>query len=289
MIAKSKVRPLLVLVGKDFGAEDTRSLHYMKKCPYCSEPVPEKAAICPACAEPLGGKESDTPMPASRLPEGRCLPPTKRGIIKLATRLALFLLALALLAYHLVHYRTFTNQLTEYNGIRIGHSRAEVKYRLGIPRTVRAPIPFTSEDRHIGYDPYIGYRVNASADDKNKMPANTGIDDYNEWEWGCDPPCNIYCTIIFNKASLVQEITLLSDVGKPFGWGPIAGLYNGDGEDEVLRLGRPSKQELRGLTKTIDYDVLGLQVNLAKGKAYCVNIRGIQQNSLAVFWRYICQ
>lgn len=228
-------------------------------------------------------------MPASRLPEGRCSPPAKRGVIKLATRLALSLIALALLAYHLVHYRTFTNQLTQYNGIRLGHSRAEVIYRLGIPRTVRAPIPFTSEDRYIGYDPYIGYRVNASAEDKNKMPANTGIDDYNEWEWGSDPPRNIYCTIIFNKASLVKEITLNSDVRKPFGWGPVAGLYNGDSEDKVLRLGRPSKQELHGLTKQIDYDALGLQVCLAEGKAYNINIRGMQQNSLVAFWHYLRQ
>ena len=88
---------------------------------------------------------------------------------------------------------------------------------------------------------------------------------------------------------MVESLNLYSDIDKPYGWGSVAGLYSGDSEEKVLRFGVPSKQHLQGVTKTIEYADLGLTITLTKEKAYQVTLKGVPQNSPAVFWRYIRQ
>ncbi len=256
----------------------------MRTCPFCKEPLPDAATTCPACAEPLGGTDSQPPTPPHGQHESKRSTTPKRSRIKVV---CLLILAFGVLAYcvHLaVQYRAFTDQLTAVNGIRIGDSRAEVKYRLGIPQSV-LDSPW-EEGEYKGWQ--RTYTVSAPTNDVNRMPPATKVEDYNEWVYE-EVSGNVRLTIEFNKAATVESLDLYSDIEKPHGWGSVAGLYSGDSEEKVLRFGVPSRQHLDGVTKTIEYDDLGLKITLTKGKAYMVTLKGVPQNSPAVFWRYIRQ
>jgi hypothetical protein len=45
-------------------------------------------------------------------------------------------------------------------------------------------------------------------------------------------------------------------------------------EEKVLRLGQPSRQNLGGVGKTIEYRDIGIVVTLTKGRAYMITIKG---------------
>ena len=132
------------------------------------------------------------------------------------------------------------------------------------------------------------YTVSAPTNDVNRMPPTTKVEDYNEWVYE-EVSGNVRLTIECNKAGLVESLDLYSDIDKPHGWGPVAGLYSGDSEEKVLRFGLPSKQHLDGVTKTIEYEELGLKITLTRGKAYRVRLEGVPENSPSVFWHYIRQ
>jgi hypothetical protein len=257
----------------------------MTKCPYCSEPVPDEAATCPACAEPLVGKDNEPPTPADGQHESKRSTAPERSTTKVVCLLILAVGVLAFCVHLATQYPAFTNQLTAVDGVRIGDARAEVKYRLGFPQTVLGPLE-TDDPELRGFQRV--YTVSAPTNDVNRMPPTTRVEGYGEWVYE-EVARNVRLTIEFNKAGLVESLDLYSDIDKPQGWGPVAGLYSGDSEEQVLRFGVPSKQHLDGVTKTIEYADLGLKITLTKGKAYMVTLKGVPQNSPAVFWRYIRQ
>jgi hypothetical protein len=90
----------------------------------------------------------------------------------------------------------------------------------------------------------------------------------------------------FNKSGFVESLNLYSNNEKSQGWGPIADVYNGNSEDEVLKLGQPTRQNLKGVSKTIEYRDIGIVVTLTKGRAYMFTIKGPQDKS-AVLRRFL--
>jgi hypothetical protein len=178
----------------------------------------------------------------------------------------------------------FTNELSAVQDIHIGDSREEVKYRLGFPQNVLGPV----ENDIVGLPgSQKVYTVLGANNDVNKMPSTTKVEDYNWWvyegQFG-----NFRLTVEFNKSGFVDALNLYSDNKHLYGngWGVIAGLHSGDSEDEVLRLGQPSRQNLDGVSKTIEYRDIGIVVTLAKGRAYMITIRGPQEKA-AVFRRFM--
>jgi hypothetical protein len=255
----------------------------MTNCPYCSEPVPDKAATCPACAEPLAGTDSQPPTPPHGQHESKRSTSPKRSRIKVV---CLLISAFGVLAYcvHLaVQYRAFTDQLTVAENIHISDPRQEVMYRLGMPTHVLG-----APEKGDGGVWLPHYRVSAGKSELDAMPSGTKVEDYSHWFYE-EVSVNVQLIIKFNESGLVESLDLNSDIDKPYGWGPVAGLYSGDSEEKVLRFGVPSKQHFHGVTKTIEYADLGLTIYLAKEKAYQVTLQGVPQNSPGVFWRYIRQ
>jgi hypothetical protein len=54
---------------------------------------------------------------------------------------------------------------------------------------------------------------------------------------------------------------------------PIAGVYDGDSEQEVIRkLGPPEGSRIQGVTKDLDYRTLGIRFTLAKEQVYLLSI-----------------
>jgi hypothetical protein len=222
----------------------------------------------------------EQPVPPLGHDESKSSKTPKRSKAKVV---CLLILAVGVLAYcvHLaVQYRAFTNQLAVVKGIHIGDSRGEVIYRLGIPKSVLgAPLVGKFNTlREI-------FTVNADKNDENAMPSTTKVEDYSEWVYE-EPNSEVRLTIEFNKPGLVESLELYCDSSVRYGWGPIAGIYCGDSEEEVLRLGAPSKQTLDGMCKTIEYSDIGIVVTLTEGRAYIVTINE-PQNKAALFWRFM--
>ena len=234
----------------------------------------------PACAERFEGKNSEPATPPHRQDESKSFRIPKRPKVKVV---CLLILAVGVLAYCFqlsVQFRAFKNQLAVVKGIRIGASRDEVKYRLGFPLSVLGPVK--REDTDFKGGRWV-YTVSGPDNDLNKMPATTKVEDYSEWVYE-EASSNVRLTVEFNKSCLIASINLYSDNDKPFGWGPIAGLYSGDSEDKLLRLGAPSRQNLDGFTKTLEYRDIGIEVWLTKGRAYSITIKE-PQDKTSLFWR----
>jgi hypothetical protein len=175
-------------------------------------------------------------------------------------------------------YDSFKSNLYGVSGIRLGDSREQVKYRLGFPKEVIGPKKI--EEAFGGYPVYT---VDAPPGDINIMPHGTKLDDYSEWLY----ETYIYrLTIEFNESGLVESLNLFTDSEETFGWTAVADLDFGDSEEAVLRLGTPTGQFLSGVTKKIEYQDLGIEVFLAKGRAYMVRIKGPTDNT-AVLRRFI--
>lgn len=198
----------------------------------------------------------------------------------------LLILAVGVLAYGVrlaVQYRAFRAQLTVVRNVHISDSREEVMYRLGVPTHVLGELA----EGEWGLSKWV-YEVAGEKGDQNTMPSGTQVKDYSEWVYG-EPNNPVRFTVEFDKTGLVKSLNLYCESSVRNGWGPVAGIYCGDSEEKVLRLGTPSELKLNGVSKTIEYSDLGLKITLSKGKAYMVTLKGVPQNGPSPFWRYLRQ
>ncbi len=180
-------------------------------------------------------------------------------------------------------YQTFRSSLEGLGGVKLLDSREEVIYRLGRPTYVVAPL-----DPSEGFFP--GRRIfypSLPRKDENALPAGSKIQDFPGWTYEMTP-INTRLEIEFSPSGNVQIVSWYSDSQDPMEWGPIAGINNGDLEEEVLSLlGKPTTSSLNGTTKTLHYRDLGLEVTLAKGRAYRAILHARQLTNWAVFKKFL--
>jgi hypothetical protein len=196
--------------------------------------------------------------------------------------ICLLLLVLGVAAYSVkavLRYHAFTYELSVVRGIHIGDSRDEVKYRLGFPPYVNGSV----EQGEFGLWKPV-YTVLGHDNDVNRMPSKTKVDDYYEWVYE-EPYSNVRLTVEFNSFGFVESLQLYSDNEKGNGWRRIVGLNCGDSEDQVIRIGHPSRQTLDGVSKKIEFRDIGVEVTLSKGRAYMILIKGPPPDKAAVFRR----
>jgi hypothetical protein len=191
-------------------------------------------------------------------------------------------------AFYFVHvateYKEFRHGLTEFHTVRLTDQRADVIYRLGLPTSVIAPREGDPKGPWNSFR-YV-YTVDGPVGDKNTMPPDKTLEDYDEWVYDNARGSN-RLTIAFDKAGQVHSLSWYGDSEDPLGWGPIAGIWCGDTEDKVLRLGHPSLSVIEGATKTIEFSDLGLEFQLAKGRTYMVTVKRPLKGETAVLWRFI--
>jgi len=203
----------------------------------------------------------------------------KRGIL---------IAAVCLAAYYVVHvateYKEFRHGLTEFHTVRLTDQRADVIYRLGRPTSVVAP-PEGDPKGPWNFFQRI-YAVDGPVGDKNTMPPDKKLEDYDEWVYDkASGPSRL--TIEFDKAGQVHSLNWYCHSEEPLGWGPIAGIRHGDTEEKVLNLGHPSLSVIEGATKKIEFSDLGLEFQLAKGRTYMVTVKRPLKGETAVLWRFI--
>ncbi len=195
--------------------------------------------------------------------------------------------AIALVSYGSIltsRYQTMRRSLEFLGGVKLLDSREEVIYRLGHPATVLGP---AEKNEHGSWQ--ICYTVNAPVGDKNGMPNNSKIQDYIDWQYDRreDLHLNARLDIGFSLTGTVDNLGWYADDQSATAWGPIAGIYNGDSEEMVLKLGPPSSSSLDGATKTLDYRDLGLEVTLVKGRTYRAVLHAGHRKEWAVFKRFL--
>lgn len=180
-------------------------------------------------------------------------------------------------------YRLFRRSLTVSNNVRLTDNKAEVMYRLGKPTEV-------SRVENLG--PFSGlqriFTVDGPAGDKNTMPEGSRPEDFAGWIYE-RANGNGRMDVAFDKAGGVESIGWYSENTQASGWGPIAGVRNGDDEETALSLGSPSSEsvDIKNGTKTIIFADIGLELYFVKGRAYSVTLKHPNGGEGAILWRFM--
>jgi hypothetical protein len=182
--------------------------------------------------------------------------------------------------------RRFETEVSELAGIRIGESRDEVRYRLGIPERVLAELAPIEVDGKSWGAARIVYWVENPPSPVNALPAGTEIDDYSAWDYVQTD--NARLTVEFGPNGAVKDLecTALRET-RPYACGPVAGIWNGESEEKVLLMGEPTREQISGVTKLMVYEDLGVYFRLTEGRVYQVGLSGGGRKSQASIGRYL--
>jgi len=185
-------------------------------------------------------------------------------------------------------YVDFSRQLIGMEDIKLSDSRSEVMYRLGSPTVViGAPQALVGDGNVVVVRRFREVlEVDGKPSDLNSMPINTPINSYQYWSYAID---QIGTTLIFSfdKADQVELIKCTDPSNNPFSCPPIANVRIGAREEDVLRLGKPTKISVDGVIKTIDYADIGVRYYLSKGTAYSFSLMRPTGGRGAVLKRYL--
>lgn len=210
---------------------------------------------------------------------------TRRGWRRVG--IAVAVLAVAVTAFGLERgYQAFADQLKGMDRVRLNQSRAEVMYRLGSPSMVLgAPEEIVIDGKVVGHDRPALY-VEGKQGDQNTMPAGRDVKNYTAWVYSPDK-LGTDLIVEFDKAGLVEALTCTARGDNIFACGPVAGIWNTDTEEKVLKLGKPTLDSVDGVTKTIEYADIGVRYYLTKGEAYSLTLKRSTGGARAVLNRYI--
>ncbi len=186
-------------------------------------------------------------------------------------------------------WRQFHADLTTYRGVTIGQTKTDVQYALGAPQTVQGPETLAENGWKISSPLLVN--PNEKNDDVPKgydaIPANNSATDYNQWHfWNHEGTFDVD----FNgKTGRVESVTCTcwQESVRPMPCVPLFGVGQDTDEGEVRRLlGKPDKEEVSGgetfmgmpmqVSKTMDYNALGLHLVLAKRQVTTLTKRAPQ-------------
>jgi len=153
---------------------------------------------------------------------------------------------------------TAVSRQTGYAGIRLGMSQDEVLYIKGYPPTVLAEE--VSDPQLKGFFLVL---------ETSKLEKGKSVGDYRHWSYK-EHYRNI--NIAFSDARTVVAIQCFSD--DKLGRCPaIAGIEDGDHETKALRmLGNNPQAKISGITKSLTYPELGVQLHLTKEQVYMLEV-----------------
>ena len=164
----------------------------------------------------------------------------------------------------------FEKEIGHMGGIRLGDTRSEVLYRLGVPpRVFGDPHPI-----EVGGETFQArtlYWVTDAPQPVNAMPEGSKIEDYSAWTYAPSGDAANF-TVEFDAAGRVNLLECTALGGRPFACGPVAGVWNTDSEEKVLRMGRPTRETIDGVTKLMAYDDIGVRFLLTKGRVYRISL-----------------
>lgn len=215
---------------------------------------------------------------------------SRRGLFWLVGTIAL-LAAIFSTTFIRTEWANFRADLTNYHGAIIGMNKRDTQYALDTPQTVQGP-EIESEEGWLISSPL---RVNPMEENDaipkgyDPIPEGKSAMEYDTWHFWNDRGS---FSVDFNsKTHRVESIICYSE--QPVACDSLFGISIGTGEKVILeRLGKPDKQEISGgdtlmgmpiqVSKTMDYDRLGLRLVLAKKVVTSISKRPAQD--LGFWW-----
>ena len=197
------------------------------------------------------------------------------GVIFTVTAILIFISIL------LIKFNDFQKQLSVYNNISINDKQNRVVYLFGVPDNVLGPV----EIGDFGLSQRV-YEVNGPEGNKNNMPSGTKIEDYNEWVYEQKNSFNRF-EIEFDSTGNVKIISCYSKNMNFSDWGPIAGIYSGDNEEKILKLGKPTFDTIEDVTRIVDYSDIGIKYYLSKGQVYMAKMYQPKKGKGAIINRFL--
>ena len=142
---------------------------------------------------------------------------------------------------------------TEYAGLRLGMTRDEVKYIKGFPANV------VTDDKE---GPWQSFGVIKSSE----LPKGKTVNDYPLWSYEGGYKQSYH--VGFGRGSTVLSIACYSE-DKSYRCPAIGDVKDGTSEAEMLRkLGTPIKSTITGVTKSVEYNDIGVGFKLEKETVY---------------------
>ncbi len=181
-------------------------------------------------------------------------------------------------------YRVFRQQTIQFGKVRLTDTRAEVLYKLGRPQAVEEGL--SAKDPYGGFSTRI-YFVDGPSGDQNTMPSEKKLEDFPGWHWSREWGSQVYTAVSFDKAGVVKSIICYDQLANLAAWGPLAGIRDGASEDRILILGKPTSSTIKGITKTIEFDDIGVRFHLVKDKAYSAELRQPTGGEFAILRRFL--
>lgn len=202
----------------------------------------------------------------------------------LAASGALAVVALIVLAVS--RYVSTAAELTTFEGVKIGDSRAEVLYRKGEPKIVFGPLESASDGvegpggwgswQHVYY---VNPDEDPSENKVNVIPNGKTIDDFDDWSYSTSgltaAATSGDVAVTFVKGN-VATIRCLNFGGRG-ACSQMVGVEPTTSEEELLRIfGEPSSAKIDkdSGVKTMRFDDVGVEVLLRRGAVYAVEISG---------------
>ncbi len=202
----------------------------------------------------------------------------------------LLLAAGAGLVFFGLGFYQFNKEAQKYCGVRTTDDRSEVLYRLGYPSAV-----LDDSQKNFKYPGRRSYEVNRkdAAEDPDKViPAGKTVSDYYEWSYllksGSNSSANVY--VDFDRTTkAVENIDCVDFSDLQHLCPALLGVVVGDPEERVRdKLGRPDRNELDGVTKTMSYDSVGVEFKLTKGSVYYLRlVRSNKRSQIQVLIVYL--
>lgn len=200
------------------------------------------------------------------------------------------LLLAALVAYAAVWtygaYGRYTQQLSALDGIALGDTRGDIRYKLGDPPIVYAnEAPDASGPHLLHTDPQKDPAVPVGAD----------LDTYHKWSYDNGSGSISHLDISFDATSgRVSRVDCFDRSDSPTGYcSRLLGTGVGDPDARIVTvLGAPTRQVIddKSGVKTMDYDDLGVEFLLARQHVYALSVIGAtapRQMALTRFLRLV--
>lgn len=158
-----------------------------------------------------------------------------------------------------------------YYGLVVGSTKAEVGYKLGYPTKVMTP--FRDDPDQPGWKISDDLEVNKSGNiDKNNPSPGRALEQFDKWRYVNG---NDWVDVEFDASNkkLLSVSCLGSTDGPRSGCQQLAGVAIGTSEADLLeKLGKPMKEEITAVFKSMDYSNIGLRFMLDKQGVYLMSL-----------------
>jgi hypothetical protein len=187
------------------------------------------------------------------------------------SRILWILFVVGVVAYCVVWtYRAYGRlgeQLCILDGIALGDTRGEIRYKLGTPPVVYGREPSESGVRIFYTDPQKD----------PALPAGADIDAYHTWSYDNGSSLDPHLDISFDAGSgRVSKIDCIDQSEQPTGYcSRLLGAGIGDPEYRIVALlGIPTRQSIddKSGVKTMDYADIGVVFLLARERVYAISV-----------------